>query len=176
MSALLNVTRKRTSPIEQPLRCKITITQKRWLLSTHLLSMAAWLGGGFCSLAFNIIALRTADPHLLNATFVFAETFDTFIVRGGAVGSLITGISPRLVDPVGPVQLLLGDRQRNCRRYLCRHRSTYHPLEQSRHFFNCRTGIRRVLRSDLPIQPHHFIRRHLLSTRFTVDGYRDLNL
>src|SRR5882724_2438464 len=49
-----------------PRRNKISITQKRWLLSAHLLFVTAWLGSGLCSLAFNITALFTTDPHLLN--------------------------------------------------------------------------------------------------------------
>ena len=73
-------------------RNKITIRQKRWLLSTHLLCVAAWLGGGLCSLAFNITALWATDPHLLNATYVFANTLDKTIIRGGAVGTLLTGL------------------------------------------------------------------------------------
>ena len=71
---------------------KITITQKRWLLSAHLLCAVAWLGAGICSLIFNIMALITNDPHLLNATYVFAGILDKAVLRGGAVGALITGI------------------------------------------------------------------------------------
>lgn len=92
MSALSGVTQKRSSSVDQPLRRKITITQKRWLLSAHLLFMAAWLGGVLCSLALNIIAANTADPRLLNTTYGFAEILDTIIIRSGAAGSLITGI------------------------------------------------------------------------------------
>jgi hypothetical protein len=79
-------------PVGQRPRRKISITQKRWLLSAHLLFMAIWLGGVFCSLALNIIALNTADPQLLNATYVFSEILDNFLIRTGAAGSLITGI------------------------------------------------------------------------------------
>jgi hypothetical protein len=74
------------------MRNKISITQKRWLLSAHLLCTVAWLGAGLCSLIFNITALITNDPHLLNAAYVFADILDKAILRGGAVGALITGI------------------------------------------------------------------------------------
>ena len=92
MSALLDVTQNRDAPVEQRARNKLTITQKRWLLSAHLLCMAAWLGGFFCSLALNSIALSTTDPHLLTASYVFADILDTIVIRGGAAGSLLTGI------------------------------------------------------------------------------------
>ena len=74
------------------MRNKITITQKRWLLSIHLLCTVAWLGAGLCSLIFNITALITSNPHLLNAAYVFAGILDKAILRGGAVGALVTGI------------------------------------------------------------------------------------
>ena len=37
-------------------------------------------------------AENITDPHLLNATYVFADILDKAILRGGAVGALITGI------------------------------------------------------------------------------------
>ena len=74
------------------MRNKITITQKRWLLSAHLLCTVAWLGAALCSLIFNITALITTDPYLLNATYVFADILDKAILRGGAVGALLTGL------------------------------------------------------------------------------------
>jgi uncharacterized membrane protein len=71
---------------------KITITQKRWLLSAHILCTVAWVGAGLCSLVFNITALLTHEPHLLNATYVLIDALDKAILRGGAVGAIITGI------------------------------------------------------------------------------------
>jgi uncharacterized membrane protein len=75
-----------------PQRSKISITQRRWLLSAHLLFVAAWLGSGFCALVFNITALFTTDPHLLNTVSVFTSTLDTTVTRFGAGGTLITGV------------------------------------------------------------------------------------
>jgi len=74
------------------MRNKITIRQKRWLLSAHLLCTVAWLGAGLCSLIFNLTALFTTDPHLLTAAYVFADILDKAILRGGAIGALITGV------------------------------------------------------------------------------------
>lgn len=74
------------------MRNKITSTQKRWLLSVHILCTVAWLGAGLCSLVFNITALLTHDPHLLNATYVLIDALDRAILRGGAAGVIITGI------------------------------------------------------------------------------------
>ena len=92
MSTLANTTQKRNSSVEQPRRRKISITQKRWLLSAHLLFMAAWLGGVLCSLALNVIALEATDPRILNITYTLADTIDQVIIRSGAAGSLLTGI------------------------------------------------------------------------------------
>jgi hypothetical protein len=92
MAAVLDVVQKRKAPVEQQRRNRITIRQKRWLLAAHLLFLGAWLGGGLSSLAFNITALSTTDPHLLNVTYTFADLLHTTIIRGGAGGSLITGI------------------------------------------------------------------------------------
>jgi hypothetical protein len=92
MASRVDGVRQQQVSAEKRLRTKITIRQKRWLLSTHLLCVAAWLGGGFCSLAFNITALRATNPHLLNATYMFANTLDKTIIRGGAVGTLLTGL------------------------------------------------------------------------------------
>jgi len=74
------------------MRNKITIQQKRWLLSAHLLCAVTWLGAGFCSLILNLTALFTHNPHLLNATYVLADILDKALIRGGAIGTLITGI------------------------------------------------------------------------------------
>jgi len=74
------------------MRNKITIRQKRWLLSAHLLCTVAWLGAALCSLIFNLTALFTNDPYLLNAAYVLADILDKAILRGGAIGALITGI------------------------------------------------------------------------------------
>lgn len=74
------------------MRRKITIRQRRWLLSAHLLCTVAWLGAGLCSLIFNLSALFTPDSHLLAAAYVFADILDKAILRGGAVGALITGV------------------------------------------------------------------------------------
>lgn len=75
-----------------PQRSKISITQKRWLLSAHLLFVTAWLGSGFCALAFNMTALFTSDPHLLNTVSVFTRTLDSTVTRFGAGGTLVTGV------------------------------------------------------------------------------------
>ena len=92
MSALPGITQKRNSPVEQPLRRKISITQKRWLLSAHLLFMAVWLGSVVCSLALNVVALKATDPQLLNNIYTLTETLDNYVVRTGAAGSLLTGL------------------------------------------------------------------------------------
>lgn len=71
---------------------KITIQQKRWLLSAHLLCTVVWLGAALSSLIFNLTALFTNDAHLLNAAYVFADILDKALLRGGAIGALITGL------------------------------------------------------------------------------------
>lgn len=85
----------------EPRRNKITSTQKRWLLSIHLLFIATWLGSGFSSLVCLITALTTTDPHLLHTTYVLADTLDKTISRGGAAGTLLTGILLATLTPWG---------------------------------------------------------------------------
>jgi hypothetical protein len=74
------------------MRNKITIRQKRWLLSAHLLFTVAWLGSALCSLLLNLTILSTNDPHLLNETYVLAAILDRAILRWGAIGTVLTGI------------------------------------------------------------------------------------
>jgi hypothetical protein len=89
MAFSLEVPQKRPA---KPKRNRITVTQKRWLLSAHLLCITAWLGASFCTLAFSITALFTTDPHLLNAVSVFIDILDHTIIRIGAGGTLLTGV------------------------------------------------------------------------------------
>jgi len=89
MASSLDVAQKRQA---EPKRNRITVTQKRWLLSSHLFCITAWLGASLCTLAFSITALFITDPHLLNALYVFTGTLDHTIVRIGAGGTLLTGI------------------------------------------------------------------------------------
>ena len=89
MASFLDVAQKRQA---NPKRNKITVTQKRWLLSAHLLFVTAWLGGGLCTLTLGITALFTTGPHLLNAISVFTETLDHAVIGIGAVGTILTGI------------------------------------------------------------------------------------
>jgi hypothetical protein len=92
MSVLVGITQKRNSSVEHPPRRKISVTQKRVLLSIHLFFMAIWLGSVVCSLALNVVEFSATNPQVLNTAYGFAEILDSFIVRTGAAGSLITGI------------------------------------------------------------------------------------
>ena len=98
MASSLDMARTRQA---NPRRSKISITQKRWLLSAHLLFVTAWLGSGLCALAFNITALFTTDPHLLSTVSVFTGTLDVTVTRVGAGGTLLTGILLALLTQWG---------------------------------------------------------------------------
>jgi hypothetical protein len=71
---------------------KISITQKRWLLSLHILCTVIWLGAGFCSLVLNIVASVSSDTHTLNAVYAATEDLDKALIRAGAIATLATGI------------------------------------------------------------------------------------
>ncbi|QBD75052.1 hypothetical protein EPA93_03195 [Ktedonosporobacter rubrisoli] len=71
---------------------KMTIRQKRWLLSAHILCSVAWLGAATCSLILNLAVLFTNDAHLLNAAYIFVGTLDKALLRGGALGAIISGV------------------------------------------------------------------------------------
>jgi len=104
MSSVLDVTQKQNVPAAPRARSKISVTQKRWLLSAHMFFLAAWLGGGLGSLALNLRALGTSDPHLLNAIYIFADLLHTTIIRGGAGGSLLTGLTLAFLTQWGLVR------------------------------------------------------------------------
>lgn len=74
------------------MRNKITIRQKRWLLSAHLFCTVAWLGTALCSLVLNLTALFTQDSHLLRAIYLQASILDVALLRGGALGAILTGL------------------------------------------------------------------------------------
>lgn len=74
------------------MRSKITIRQKRWLLSAHLFCTVAWLGTALCSLILNLTALFPQDSHLLNAIYLQASILDVALLRGGALGAILTGL------------------------------------------------------------------------------------
>lgn len=93
MSSVINTAKSRQSAAEPRARSRLTVRQKRWLLAAHLFFLAAWLGGGLGSLALNLRALGTTDPQLLRAIYIFADLLHTTIIRGGAGGSLLTGLS-----------------------------------------------------------------------------------
>lgn len=101
MASFLDVAQRQQA---SPKRNKITVTQKRWLLSAHLVCIAACLGASFCSLAFNITALFTTDPYLLNTISVFTDILDHTIIRFGAGGAILTGILLALLTQWGLIR------------------------------------------------------------------------
>ena len=93
MPSVVDTVRTRPTSAEPRARSRLSPVQKRWLLASHLFFQAAWLGGGLGALALNLRALGTSDPQLLHAIYALAELLHTTLIRGGAGGSLLTGLS-----------------------------------------------------------------------------------
>ena len=71
---------------------KLTVPQRRWLLSAHILCTIAWLGPAFCYLTLAILAATTMDPGLEQAAYAVMALLDQHLVLGAAIGTLVTGV------------------------------------------------------------------------------------
>lgn len=70
---------------------KMSITQRKWILTAHLLFMVAWLGMAFCVFVLGVIAARTGSADLSRIAYSFMLIFDGVPPRAG-VGTAITGV------------------------------------------------------------------------------------
>ena len=89
MASTLDIARNKQ---REPARNRLSVTQRKWLITAHITFMAIWIGSGVCGLAFSITAIATRDPHVLNFSYVFAGILGSYVDKVGAGGSLVTGI------------------------------------------------------------------------------------
>jgi hypothetical protein len=71
---------------------RLTVTQKRWMLSAHILCTIAWLGPAFCYLVVAILAATTLDPSLVKAAYTVFGLLEHTLVLGAAAGTAVTGV------------------------------------------------------------------------------------
>lgn len=71
---------------------KLTVRQKKALLSAHILFSVALLGSAFCSLALSIAAAVTDDGAVLRAAYLGMGMLQERVVRVGALGTAVSGV------------------------------------------------------------------------------------
>lgn len=71
---------------------KLSVKQKRWLLSAHILFTIGWLGTVFCFLVLGIVATTTSDGETLEAVYFAMRILDLTVVQASAIGTVITGV------------------------------------------------------------------------------------
>ena len=85
--------RKRTHEKEASTRLnKISMTQRKWLLSLHLLFSAIMLGTAVAFLILSIAAASTADEGILKACYRGMLILSRTSVRASTIGTIVTGI------------------------------------------------------------------------------------
>jgi uncharacterized membrane protein len=80
---------------------KITVTQKRWLVSAHILSMVVWFGTTVCFLILMIIATQTSDSRTLHIIYTLVETLDVSLIWPSSLASVTTGALIAILTPWG---------------------------------------------------------------------------
>lgn len=71
---------------------KITVTQKRWLVSTHILCNVVWLGTTLCFLVLSLAAVTTQDIKALHTIYVMVDVLDKTLIWTSSIGTMVTGI------------------------------------------------------------------------------------
>lgn len=71
---------------------KLTVRQKKALVSAHILFSVALLGSAFCLLALGIAAAVTDDGAVLRAAYLGMGVLQERLVRVGAIGAAVTGV------------------------------------------------------------------------------------
>ena len=71
---------------------KLTITQRRWLLSAHILFSVIWLGAVLCTFVLFIVATDTNNGDVPQSIQESIDILDETIILPLAVGALVTGI------------------------------------------------------------------------------------
>ncbi|MDD9265538.1 hypothetical protein ACFPES_00690 [Paenibacillus sp. GCM10023248] len=70
----------------------LTMTQKKWLLSLHLLFAAIMLGTSVTFLILSITAASTEDSGLLLACYKAMHVLSATSVRASVIGTIVTGV------------------------------------------------------------------------------------
>jgi hypothetical protein len=71
---------------------KLSVTQRRWLLSAHLLFSAIMFGVAIAFLILSITAANTSDEGMLKACYTSMHVLAKTSVLASTIGTLVTGI------------------------------------------------------------------------------------
>lgn len=71
---------------------RLTLKQKNWLLSLHLLFIVAWMGGAMCMLVLGIYGLNVEEGERLAFTYEIMHVVDEAMLKYSALGTLFTGV------------------------------------------------------------------------------------
>jgi hypothetical protein len=70
---------------------KMTATQKKWLVSAHILSTVVWLGTTVCFMVLMIVATQTSDRSTQHTIYALVETLDISLIWSSSLSTLATG-------------------------------------------------------------------------------------
>lgn len=71
---------------------KLSVAQRRWLLTIHLLFSAIMFGVAMVFLVLSIVAAGTEDEGILKACYASMHILAKTSVRASTIGTLVTGI------------------------------------------------------------------------------------
>jgi hypothetical protein len=71
---------------------KLSVSQRKWLLSAHVLFSAIMFGVAFAFLILSITAANTSDEGVLKACYLSMHILAKTSIRASTIGALVTGI------------------------------------------------------------------------------------
>ncbi|KEQ25072.1 hypothetical protein [Paenibacillus tyrfis] len=71
---------------------KLTVGQRKWLLSAHILFSAIWLGNSVVFVVLGIVSATTGDPGVLSACYTVMHLLSTSSLRASTIGTVVTGV------------------------------------------------------------------------------------
>jgi hypothetical protein len=87
-----SIGRERSTSKQMRRARKLTVGQRRWLLSAHIIFTIAWLGTAFGFIVLGITAVNASDDATLKAAYLMMETLHDTLLWSSALGVLVTGI------------------------------------------------------------------------------------
>lgn len=71
---------------------KLTVRQRKWLLSAHILFSAIWIGNSVVFVVLGIVSATTIDPGVLSACYTVMHLLSTSSLRASTIGTVVTGV------------------------------------------------------------------------------------
>jgi hypothetical protein len=70
---------------------QMTVTQKKWLVSAHILSIVVWFGTTVCFLVLMIVATQTSDRSTQYTIYALVEKLDVSLIWSSSLATVATG-------------------------------------------------------------------------------------